>query len=86
MFEGKVKYEYDTRIDEFNWIIYFIVNFSFYILLFEFLKKYCTLPRPLKEYEEKKILPEKYLYYFNYLSLTHAFIGILIGKTPVNYL
>jgi hypothetical protein len=25
LFEGKTKYEYDTRIDEYNWTMFYIV-------------------------------------------------------------
>ena len=81
MWEGSTKYEYDTRINEWNWPMYLLSQVAFYYLLFLLVMKFSKPPRALKEYQEKKIMPELYLYYFDWVSITHAIIGITLGNT-----
>ena len=49
-FEGSIKYEYDTRIDEYNWRVIFFLVLFFYFTLHAVIRKYIPEPGPKKEY------------------------------------
>ena len=78
--KGTIAYEYDKRIDDYNWWIIFFLNFGFYFVFHALLRKYLPEPGPKKLYEEKKRMFEYHTYYFNYTSLFHAVFGCIMGK------
>lgn len=47
-FEGSVKYEYDTRIDEYNWPAIFLAFLTFYFAMHAALRKLVAEPGPKK--------------------------------------
>jgi hypothetical protein len=79
--KGTTHYDYDTRIDEYNWKLIFLTNFGFYFIFHAALRKYLPEPGPRKVYEERKKMHEYHTYYFNYTSLFHALFGCIMGKS-----
>ncbi len=80
IFKGTTKYEYDTRIDDYNWVLIFFANLAFYFAFHAALRRFLPEPGPRKVYEEKKRMFEYHTYYFNYTSLFHALFGCIMGK------
>ena len=79
-FKGTTKYDYDTRIDYYNWLMIFSANLAFYFVFHALLRKFLPEPGPRKVYEEKKRMHEYHSYYFNFTSLFHALFGCIMGK------
>ena len=82
--KGTTHYDYDTRIDDYNWQLIFLANFGFYFIFHAALRKYLPEPGPRKVYEERKKMHEYHTYYFNYTSLFHALFGCIMGKSYKN--
>lgn len=80
--KGTTEYDYDTRIDDYNWPTIFMANLAFYFVFQYLLRTYLPEPGPKKHYIEKKKLYEYHTYYFNYTSLFHAIFGCIMGKKP----
>jgi hypothetical protein len=78
--KGNTHYDYDSRIDDYNWKLIFLANFWFYFIFHATLRKYLPEPGPRKVYEERKKMHEYHTYYFNYTSLFHALFGCIMGK------
>ncbi|CDW79429.1 UNKNOWN [Stylonychia lemnae] len=82
MFKGSIQYEYDTRIDEYNWIAIFLVQFVAYFVAQALVRKLVPPPGDVKVFLEKKRMKDYHSYYFQYTSFIHAMIGIILGNTP----
>ena len=80
VFKGTTKYEYDKRIDDYNWYVIFQANLAFYFAFHASLRRFLREPGPKKIYEEKKKMHEYHTYYFNFTSLFHAVFGCIMGK------
>ena len=80
MFQGTTVYEYDQRINDYNWYLYFFVVFIVYTTIHAVLRKVLTPPGDIREFEKKKKMHKYHAYYFQYTSIIHAVIGILTGK------
>ena len=76
----KQKFEYDTRIDEYNWYMIFFTQFAFYFILQILVRRYAPEPGDIKVFREKKKMNEYHFYYFQYTSLVHALVGCIAGK------
>jgi len=64
LFKGKTVYEYDTRIDDYNWYLLFTVQFAFYFLLQAFVRHFAPSPGDIKVFKEKRKLNDYHFYYF----------------------
>ena len=83
-FKGSVQYEYDTRIDEYNWYMMFAANLLFYVVLQLAVRKLVPEPAPKEQFIQKKKAHEYHFYYFQYTSLVHALVGCFAGKKNGN--
>lgn len=54
LFEGTVQYDYDKRIDDYNWYLLFTVQLIFYFILNAVLRKVVPPPGDIKDFKEKK--------------------------------
>ena len=79
-FEGTTKYEYDRRIDDYNWHLIFFSWLIFYFALQGFVRKYAPGPGPIKIYQEKKKMHDYHFFYFQYCTMLHALIGCIVSK------
>ncbi len=79
-FKANAVYQYDERIDDYNWILIFMTNLVFYFMLQYLLRRFLPEPGPIKHYIEKKKLFEYHTYYLNFPSIFHALFGCIMGN------
>lgn len=80
LFKGHTVYEYDTRIDQYNWYALFLVQLVFYFLLQVIVRKFAPPPGDVKVFKEKNKMNDYHFYYFQYTTFIHAMIGCIFGK------
>lgn len=80
LFKGSVHYDYDERIDEYNWVLIFAVQLVFYFVVQWGLRKWLPEPGTKKSFIERGKLQEYHFYYFQYTSMIHALTGCVGGK------
>jgi hypothetical protein len=85
MFYPRVKYEYDTRIDEYNWVLIIFIQFIFYFVLQVLVRIFVPEPGDIKTFRERKKLKDYHFYYFQFTSILHATIGCIVGKLQLRY-
>lgn len=51
-FEGSIKYEYDERIDEVPWMIYFSAGLLFFTTIHVLLRKFAPPPGPIEQFKK----------------------------------
>lgn len=64
LFEGETKYEYDARIDEYNWYLIFFVQFIGYFILQALVRKFAPSPGDLEKFRARKRETDYHTYYF----------------------
>lgn len=69
-------YSYDSRIDDYNWLMIFASLFLLYFGLYLLSFKIIPEPGPFKEFEKKGKTIDYYLYYFNAVGMFHALISL----------
>ena len=80
LFKGTTVYAYDTRIDDYNWYLFFSVQFVFYFVLQALVRHFAPSPGDIKTFKEKRRLNDYHFYYFQYTSMVHALVGCICGK------
>ncbi|CDW75199.1 transmembrane protein [Stylonychia lemnae] len=80
LFKGSKVYEYDTRIDEYNWYALFFIQLAFYFVLQAFARKFAPPPGDIKVFKEKKKMNDYHFYYFQYTTFVHAMLGCIAGN------
>eukprot|EP00347_Sterkiella_histriomuscorum_P002553 403367705 len=76
-FEGTIRYEYDERIDEYNWPLIIFVQFIAYFIMQYLARRFAPSPGTLESFKAKKREGDYHTYYFQYTSFVHAFIGVV---------
>jgi hypothetical protein len=62
--EGSIKYDYDTRIDEYNWILHFLAHLSFYFILQALFRTFAPGPGKFEDFVKQKRQVEYHFFYF----------------------
>jgi hypothetical protein len=81
-FAPKVQLPYDTRIDDYNWLLIFASQFIFYFFLHVCIRKFVPPPGDIKSFQERKRMRDYNSYYFQYLSLFHALACCIFSNSP----
>ncbi|CDW77088.1 transmembrane protein [Stylonychia lemnae] len=79
IFRGTKIYDYDTRIDQYNWYALYIIQVAFYFTLQALVRKFAPPPGDIKVFKEKKKMNDYHFYYFQYPTFVHAIIGCIAG-------
>ena len=80
LFEGNIQYDYDKRINDYNWHIIFIVQLLLYFWLQALIRKLVAEPGPWKQFPDAKKMHDYHFYYFQYTTLVHAIVGCVLGN------
>lgn len=73
-------YDYDKRIDDYNWLVILGAQVIFYFVLHGFVRLLAPTPGKKEDFINRKKLKEYYFYYFQYTSLFHALTSVIFGK------
>jgi hypothetical protein len=71
-------YEYDTRIDEYNWYIVFMGFFMFYVIIYVAARVYAPEPGNRKDFEKRNAMTDYHSYYFQSISFVHAITTLTV--------
>lgn len=57
-------YDYDSRIDEYNWILIFFIFILFYIMVYVAARVFAPEPGKRKDFEKRNAMTDYHIYYF----------------------
>ena len=78
-------YEYDTRIDEYNWTLVFILFFIFYVMVYVAARLFAPEPGNRKDFEKRNAMTDYHSYYFQSISFVHAITSLLADPIILYY-